>query len=1065
MKNVTYINAGAGSGKTYTLTQQLVDLISQHKAQPEQVILTTFTIKAANEFKEKAKAELYKVGLFDEAARLDHALIGTVHSVCQRMIAKYWFLLGLAPDMGVMADEDAAYYMSQSLADLPTDQELVLLHRHARNFDIRKKDGFMYTYQLDNDFWKEDLRKIIAYTVNYGIADYAKSEAESLAFIAQFVDKSIRLSYSASQLKAVLDEHLGFLNQQKASGTRDGRIAELQELYRGYLNPTPAWYAKVGKLMSAIKSCGPLTADFREQAVKVWNSKMVYDEQKTYIHLIFELAKRWRDRFARFKQEKNLLDFNDMEKYMHQLMLLPQVAQEVGKSYRYLFVDEFQDSSPIQVKIFDALSNLMQASYWVGDYKQAIYGFRGSDIKLVKAIVDGISQKKDGCDTRTLDTSWRSLPDIVEVDNQIFTQTFKGVLKKENVQLKKHRENTDKIKSLRYFRSTDERGVAAHVAKLVMLDHVLPQDIGILARTNGELDQLSCVLKNDYGIPVFRDNLEVVSTRTYGLVRSLLQVLNSSCDHLAKAEVVWLVEKDMTAKQLIERKILNDDAVRNHESDAKDENFLLDVPLIANLLRIKSHLQQQSVGALVESLIIELNLFDVVKSIATDTYVCDSCLQVIINAAKTYEDHCVQMNLPATVDGFINYIEEVNPMGGADAKGVQLYTYHSCKGLEQKYVILMSLNNDEGNEAKIIRNEIYGVHAVHVFEPSIDQLYPEVYVRVVPWVYGSNRKTPDVIRGKIVDSDSYKLCQGLMLAEANRLLYVGMTRPRDVMLLEAKTGKKGKNPLQWFLSEGYQNIADIPEYGDCDIFGTGLKFADYTVTDEENDRMAEYGILSKELPKRLLLQEKPFETLPPRYLSPSEIRRKGNVVDSFDFGKRISLGAQPESMALVGDCIHQLFAYIEDGISDGSKVQADFFAKMKNTICLYGLEAVLVYPEEIVEAWNNLVSFLTDKFEVPQRTCHERPFRLERDGQTLVGSIDLVWETQKGSIVVDYKTCPMGAKAVLDAESEHYAGWYAGQLDAYTDALNASDHPVLARFIYYPVAGIIAEIGCDDEGK
>ena len=99
MKNVTYINAGAGSGKTYTLTQQLVKLIKEGKAKPEQVILTTFTIKAASEFKEKAKAELYKEGLFDEAIRLDQALIGTVHSVCQRMIAKYWFYLGLAPDM------------------------------------------------------------------------------------------------------------------------------------------------------------------------------------------------------------------------------------------------------------------------------------------------------------------------------------------------------------------------------------------------------------------------------------------------------------------------------------------------------------------------------------------------------------------------------------------------------------------------------------------------------------------------------------------------------------------------------------------------------------------------------------------------------------------------------------------------------------------------------------------------------------------------------------------------------------------------------------------------------
>ena len=62
-----------------------------------------------------------------------------------------------------------------------------------------------------------------------------------------------------------------------------------------------------------------------------------------------------------------------------------------------------------------------------------------------------------------------------------------------------------------------------------------------------------------------------------------------------------------------------------------------------------------------------------------------------------------------------------------------------------------------------------------------------------------------------------------------------------------------------------------------------------------------------------------------------------------------------------------------------------------------------------------------------------------------MGSIDLVWKTGEGDILVDFKTCPMGPKAVLDAESEHYAGWYAGQLDAYQDALEAAGENVIKR--------------------
>ena len=52
----------------------------------------------------------------------------------------------------------------------------------------------------------------------------------------------------------------------------------------------------------------------------------------------------------------------------------------------------------------------------------------------------------------------------------------------------------------------------------------------------------------------------------------------------------------------------------------------------------------------------------------------------------------------------------------------------------------------------------------------------------------------------------------------------------------------------------------------------------------------------------------------------------------------------------------------------------------------------------------------------------------------------------------------MGPKVVLDSGSEHYAGWYAGQLDAYQDALEKAGERVLKRYIYYPVSGLLTEL-------
>ena len=134
MERVTYISAGAGSGKTYTLTHLLADHIANGDVEPEKVILTTYTKKAAAEFREKSKSVLYEEGrkhpeLFEAAARLEQASIGTVHAVANSFVQKYWFYLGLSPQQKVIAEEDVDFYISQSLAELPTQDEIKFLNR------------------------------------------------------------------------------------------------------------------------------------------------------------------------------------------------------------------------------------------------------------------------------------------------------------------------------------------------------------------------------------------------------------------------------------------------------------------------------------------------------------------------------------------------------------------------------------------------------------------------------------------------------------------------------------------------------------------------------------------------------------------------------------------------------------------------------------------------------------------------------------------------------------------------------------------------------------------------
>ena len=1046
MRNVTYINASAGSGKTYTLTHKLAELIKSGLVRPEQVIMTTFTVKAANEMKEEAKKVLYENGLFEAATQLDQAMIGTIHSVANSLIKKYWFFLGLSPDMGVMAEEDTQFYISQSLSELPTHEELNQLHAFCESVGIQY-GYFSGKNGLNYDFWKSDIEKVIALTTNYEIESYDRSVRESLDFIHRFVHPSIKLDYSPETLLAILDEHVSFAGTQRESKKKQDVLTEVRRLKRGVNAPTISCYKRLSSVLNSWTKCGARGTQMREELADLWHSELVYKEQERYIRLLFQLAERWKERFRTFKKERNLLDYNDMEKYLRDLLANKELAEEIRMGYRYLFVDEYQDCSPIQVKIFDRLSELMEHSYWVGDYKQAIYGFRGSDITLTKAVVDRIATGENGCDTETLDTSYRSLPGIVEVCNETFKRTFKGVLDEGSIVLKTHRTNDEKIRSVRLWDMEDPEsvGIADHIAYLLK-QGVKPSDIAVLGRTNAPLDALAGILTGTYGIPANRQEVRVSEIKCTPLVLALLALVESEKDSLAKAQIAVLTEEGYGTNKIIEEKLLVD-----ANEEIKESSYLNDVPLVKRLLELRPMLKKQSVGALIETMVIELDLYNEIKKIGqVDESV--SCLDTIVQSGYAYEQHCLQMSLPATVKGFVDYLAVMDPVGKGNANGIQLHTYHSSKGLEWKYVILTQLYEKKNDPKKCVKQDIYGIHFSYSEQPSASTPYPEVFIRVIPFIYGAgNTNVPADIQQQIEESSLYKEVIKDSLAEANRLLYVGMTRPRDVLIVALEPHKKDVHTLQWLEDVGLDCVRPDAQH---DIFGVGCRFEDDTMTQDQFDSLSGYRYLAENedmKTRRIPYHQEPCDE-GVKCLSPSKLHVKGMVDASYQICEHMQKGTLVgKTMADVGNCIHQIFCGIEQHINSESYYT--------NLIESYGLKTYLTDYSAIRKAWEMLVNWLTEQFGAAINIYHERPFTLLKDGNVYSGSIDLVWQTSDGDILIDFKTCPLGQKYILDSDSDHYAGWYAGQLDAYTDALEEAGEKVLKRFIYYPVSGMMCEIG------
>src|SRR5574343_1773932 len=117
MNNIEFISAGAGSGKTYNLTETLAQALESGAARPHAIIATTFTVKAATELRERARSWLLEKGRIDLATAIGQARLGTVNSVCGQMLKRFCFELGLSPDQTVLSEGQTKRLLAASLAE------------------------------------------------------------------------------------------------------------------------------------------------------------------------------------------------------------------------------------------------------------------------------------------------------------------------------------------------------------------------------------------------------------------------------------------------------------------------------------------------------------------------------------------------------------------------------------------------------------------------------------------------------------------------------------------------------------------------------------------------------------------------------------------------------------------------------------------------------------------------------------------------------------------------------------------------------------------------------------
>ena len=140
--NIRLISAGAGSGKTSRLSEELAELLTANQKgyQPSQVIATTFTRAAAGELKNKIREKLLEQGKIEIASQLEQSLIGTVNGISYQLLSLFSFESGLSPALSVIDDDEKEVLFQESLSksiDVRTWNEIDEL---GQRFSIERND-------------------------------------------------------------------------------------------------------------------------------------------------------------------------------------------------------------------------------------------------------------------------------------------------------------------------------------------------------------------------------------------------------------------------------------------------------------------------------------------------------------------------------------------------------------------------------------------------------------------------------------------------------------------------------------------------------------------------------------------------------------------------------------------------------------------------------------------------------------------------------------------------------------------------------------------------------------
>lgn len=813
LANLRIISAGAGSGKTFRLTQEMVQFLEK-EVEPEGIIATTFTQKAAAELQERVRIRLLEKGLYEEADRLNNALIGTVHGLGVKLLKRFAYEAGVSPSVSIIADEDQQILFNQSLATVLTTNRVEEIDFLCEKLGYHKKERYD---------WRRELRMIseIARANDFERVALEKSLKNSIASFEEYLPAVD--SRNPTEWNQALDDLLAQTIQTIESGpdntkTTTGVLQQIKKMrtdlrQRNYL----PWYewARLGKLKVGAKS-REAVEELVEFARSCESNVALRNDIHQFMELLFITTIEALEEYDNYKKKRGLIDYTDMEVMVNRLLDNPSVSSVLKKELQLLMVDEFQDTSPIQLQIFLKLANITPIAVWVGDPKQSIYGFRGAEPRLMKAIIE----HQGGVAPEDIQShSWRSRADIVYATNALFTKAFED-LPQEQIALSPKRTPTEGIDPpeppemgpalLQWHFEVDddekrlpgrpwmENAIAnAILETLEQGKPILPKgekayrplqpgDIAVLCRTNFDCQEVANALYR-VGLKAALSRAGLLQTAEVKLVLASLKLLLDPNDSLSVAEILLLTgQHDLEG--LVDDRLDYLQEVGEHNQYADD--WAGDQDFIRAIHQLRPEVGELSSAEIVELILQELDFRRVIVTWGNPQQRLAN-IAVLNHLAAQYEDACNRLHTAASLGGFLLWLGDLETKGtdwqgmSESADTVRVITYHRSKGLEYPMVICHNLENN-------LRANIWGISLVpETKELDLQNVLGQRWIRywVNPYA-DQDKKTP--LHNRLMESTAYEQVLQEAREEEARLLYVGLTRARDYLVFPTR-----KKPTSW----------------------------------------------------------------------------------------------------------------------------------------------------------------------------------------------------------------------------------------------------------------------------